>query len=67
MDSSQKNRLFKKMALKTDFRCESYALLKKDINGNKRVMWQVKDGPHGDAPPYLTMPKISLLNMLLMK
>jgi hypothetical protein len=24
-----------KMALKTDFRCESYALLKKSINGNQ--------------------------------
>jgi hypothetical protein len=27
--------VLKKMALKTDFRCESYALLKKGINGNQ--------------------------------
>jgi hypothetical protein len=28
----------KKTALKTDFRCESYALLKKGINGNQMIM-----------------------------
>ena len=27
--------VLKKTALKTDFRCESYALLKKNINGNQ--------------------------------
>jgi hypothetical protein len=27
--------VLKKMALKTDFQCESYALLKKGINGNQ--------------------------------
>jgi hypothetical protein len=27
--------VLKKTALKTDFRCESYALLKKGINGNQ--------------------------------
>jgi hypothetical protein len=34
-----KNRMFKKMAVKTDFKCESYALLKKDINNNQRATW----------------------------
>jgi hypothetical protein len=37
-----------------DFRCESYALLKKGINGNQRAMWKVEVDPRGDAPPYLT-------------
>jgi hypothetical protein len=39
------------MTLKMDFGCESYALLKKCINGNQRAMWQVEVGPHGDVPP----------------
>jgi hypothetical protein len=39
------------MALKTDFGCESYAFLKKGINGNQRAMWEVEVGPRGDAPP----------------
>jgi hypothetical protein len=30
---------FKKTALKTDFGCENYALLKKNINGNQRTTW----------------------------
>ena len=34
-----------------DFRCESYALLKKGINGNQRAMWKVEVGPCGDTPP----------------
>jgi hypothetical protein len=54
MESSRKNRLFKKNTLKTNFGCESYALLKKIINGNQRAMWQVEVGPCGDAPPSLT-------------
>jgi hypothetical protein len=39
----------KKMALKMDFRCESYALFKKGINGNQSATWQVEVGPHGDG------------------
>jgi hypothetical protein len=31
-------RFKKKMALKTNFGCESYVLLKKGINGNQRTM-----------------------------
>jgi hypothetical protein len=46
-----------------DFGCESYALLKKGINGNQRAMWQVEVGPCGDAPPYLTFPISSLLQI----
>jgi hypothetical protein len=43
MESSRKIRRFKKkMALKTNFICESYALLKKDINDNQRTMWWCK-------------------------
>jgi hypothetical protein len=34
--------VLKKMALKMDFGCESYALLKKGINGNQRTTWQCK-------------------------
>jgi hypothetical protein len=34
-----------------DFGCESYALLKEDINDNQRAMWQVEVGPCGDTPP----------------
>jgi hypothetical protein len=67
MERYRKNRLFKKMALKTYFSCESYALLKKCINGNQRSTWQVKFGPRGDAPPYITISISSLLNKLLMK
>jgi hypothetical protein len=33
--SSKNYAVLKKTALKTDFRCESYALLKKGINGNQ--------------------------------
>jgi hypothetical protein len=67
MESSRKNRLFKKMALKMDFRCEIYSLLEKNINGNQRATWQVEVHPRGDAPPYETFPISSLLNKLLMK
>ena len=31
--------VLKKTTLKTDFGCESYALLKKCINSNQRTMW----------------------------
>jgi hypothetical protein len=58
IENSKKNRLFKKKALKTNFGCEFYTLLKKSINGNQRATWQVEYGPCGDA---------SLLNKLLMK
>jgi hypothetical protein len=51
IESSQKNRLFKKNALKSNFGCESYSLFKKGKNGNQRATWQVEDGPRGDAPP----------------
>jgi hypothetical protein len=67
MERSRKNRLFKKMALKTDFGCESYVILKKSINGNQRTTWQVENGPHSDAPPYLTLFINLLLYKLLMK
>jgi hypothetical protein len=33
--SSTNYAVLKKLALKTDFQCESYAILKKDINGNQ--------------------------------
>ena len=46
-----------------DFGCESYALLKKDINGNQRATWQVEVGPHGDTPPN----NLNFTNKLLMK
>jgi hypothetical protein len=39
------------MAPKKDFRCESYALLKKDVNNNQKSMWQVEVGPCGDVFP----------------
>ena len=43
MERSKKVRWFKKKtALKTDFRCESYALLKKCINGNQMTTWWCK-------------------------
>jgi hypothetical protein len=48
---SKKIGFFKRTALKTGFGCESYALLKKGINGNQRATWQVKVGPCGDTPP----------------
>jgi hypothetical protein len=51
MESSRKNRLFKKMTLQIDFGYESYALLKKGINDNQRDTWQVGVGPRGDALP----------------
>jgi hypothetical protein len=51
MERSRKSKMFKKMALKTNFRCESYALLKKDINDNQRATWQVEVGQRGDTPP----------------
>ena len=35
---------------KMDIICEIYALLKKCINDNQRVTWQVEFGPHGDTP-----------------
>ena len=41
----------KKTTLKMDFRCESYALLKKNINDNQRGTCQVEVGPRGDTPP----------------
>jgi hypothetical protein len=66
MESPKKNSLFKKTTLKTNFGCESYALLKKCINGNQRATWQVGVGPCGDAPP-LIFPISSLLSKLLMK
>jgi hypothetical protein len=44
MESSQKNRLFKKNGTENDFRCESYALFKKGINGNQSATWQVEVG-----------------------
>jgi hypothetical protein len=34
--------VFKKMALKTDFGCESYVLFKKGINGNQMTTWWCK-------------------------
>jgi hypothetical protein len=43
--------LFKKMTLKMDLGCESYAFLKKGINDNQRTTWQVEFGPRGDSPP----------------
>jgi hypothetical protein len=58
------NRLFKKNALKTNFRCESYSLLKKGINGNQRSIWKAKVGPHGDTPP---SNNITFTNKLFMK
>jgi hypothetical protein len=52
MEISQKNMLFKKTTIpKIDFGCESYALLKKDINGNQISTWQVEVVPHGDTHP----------------
>jgi hypothetical protein len=42
------------MALKMNFECESYALLKQCINDTQRSMWQEEVDPCGDAPPYLT-------------
>jgi hypothetical protein len=52
------------MTLKMDFGCESYALLKKGINGNQRAMWQVEVGPCGDTPP---SNNLTFTNKLLMK
>jgi hypothetical protein len=46
-----------------DFGCESYALLKKGINGNQRAMWQVEVGPRGDTPPN----NLTFTNKFLMK
>jgi hypothetical protein len=46
----------KKIALKMNFGCESYALLKKGTNGNQRAKWKVEFGPHGDNPIYLAFP-----------
>jgi hypothetical protein len=46
-----------------NFESESYALLKKGINGNQRAMWQVEVGPHGDSPPN----SLTFTNKLLMK
>jgi hypothetical protein len=63
MERSRKNRLFKKKTLKTDFGCESYALLKKGINGNQRATWQVEVGPRGDTPPN----NLTFTNKFLMK
>ena len=37
-----KNQAVKKMALKVDFECESYALLKKCIKDNQRTTWWCK-------------------------
>lgn len=52
------------MTLKTNFGCESYALLKKKgINGNQRAMWQVEVGPRGDNPPN----NLNFTNKFLMK
>ena len=34
--------VLKKMTLKIDFICESYALFKNDINGNQRTTWWCK-------------------------
>jgi hypothetical protein len=67
MESTRKNRLLKKMALKTNFGCESYVLLKRCIKGNQRVTWQLEVGSCSDAPPYLTFLISSLLTTLLMK
>jgi len=47
-----------------DFRCESYALLKKNINDNQRATWQVEFGPHGDTPP---SNNLTFINKFLMK
>jgi hypothetical protein len=63
MKISKKNRLYKKKTLKTDFGCESYAFLKKHINNNQRDTWKVEIGPHGDAPPYITLYIKSLLQI----
>jgi hypothetical protein len=54
------------MALKMDFECESYALLKKGINGNQRATWKVEVDPCDDAPR-INFPISSLLNKLLYK
>jgi hypothetical protein len=63
METSRKVRLFKKSALKTNFGCESYVLLKKCININQISMWKVEVGPRGDNPPN----NLTFTNMLLMK
>jgi hypothetical protein len=49
MESSRKIRQFKKMALKTDFKCQSYVIFKKGIKGNQSVTWKVEVGPCGDG------------------
>jgi hypothetical protein len=64
MECSQKNQPFKKMTLKMDFGCESYSLLKKYINGNKRDMWQVEVGPHGNT---LASNNLTFTKKFLMK
>jgi hypothetical protein len=50
-ENNLKNVLFQKTTtLKTNFGCESYALLKKGINGNRRTTWKVEVGPRDDTP-----------------
>ena len=39
---SQSYAVLKKMALKMDFGCESYAIFKNGINGNQRTIWWCK-------------------------
>jgi hypothetical protein len=64
MESSRKNRLFKKKTLKTEFGYGSHSILKKGINGNQRESWQVEVGPCGDIPP---SNKLAFTDKLLMK
>jgi hypothetical protein len=49
MESSQKNRPFKKKTLKTNFKCESYVIFKKGLNGNQSATWQVEVSPRDDG------------------
>jgi hypothetical protein len=63
MKRSRKNRLLKKMTLKMDFGCESYALLEKYININKRSTLYVEFGPCGETPPN----NLTFTNKLLIK
>jgi hypothetical protein len=69
---SKKLVVSKKMALKTNFECESYSIFKKDINGNQSAMWKVEVAPCGDgstmrwlsknkSPPGTTLAISSLL------
>jgi hypothetical protein len=56
--------LLKNNGTENDFECESYALLKKYINGNQRATWKIEIGPRGDTPP---SNDLNFTNKLLMK